>query len=154
MALSDLFAPDSNYTEMINEKVRSIITLNPKYFEGKMRFKGISEDQRFYLENGTSSYTSCNMKLPYASGIRTFPVPLPAIPNRQDSSEAAVRHLVTEFGSRLKNVSLLATEDTVKNSIRENYGDLVSPALLGKWHNDVNQAPGRVTSSPWPERMT
>jgi hypothetical protein len=155
LALSDLFAPDSNYTEMINEKVRSIITLNPEiYFEGKMRFKGISEDQRFYLENGHLIVYFLQYEIaPYASGIRTFPVPLPAIPNRQDSSEAAVRHLVTEFGSRLKNVSLLATEDTVKNSIRENYGDLVSPALLGKWHSDVNQAPGRVTSSPWPERI-
>ena len=104
LALSDLFAPDSNYTEMINEKVRSIIALNPEiYFEGKMRFKGISEDQRFYLENGHLIVYFLQYEIaPYASGIRTFPVPLPAIPNRQDSSEAAVRHLVTEFGSRLK----------------------------------------------------
>lgn len=70
-----------------------------------------------------------------------------------DSDIAAVVKMVEQFGSKLKNVSLLAPEDVVKKSIQENYGDLVSPALLSQWQNDLVNAPGRVSSSPWPERI-
>lgn len=37
--------------------------------------------------------------------------------------------------------------------MQENYGDYVSPALLAKWLNDPLNAPGRLTSSPWPDRI-
>lgn len=156
LALSDLFAPGTNYTEMINKRVKSMIELNPRdYFEGELGFKGISEDQRFYLENGSLIVYFLQYEIaPYAAGIRTFPVPLPSIGSKQlESDETAVMQLVAEFGSKLKNVSLLAPEDIVKNTLSENYGDLVTPGLLAKWQNDVNHAPGRVTSSPWPERI-
>lgn len=67
--------------------------------------------------------------------------------------EVAITQLLAEFGSKLKNVALLAPEDIVKNSIKENYGDFVSPALLAAWKNDPQNVPGRFTSSPWPERI-
>ena len=156
LALSDLFAPGSNYIEMINERVKSIIELDPDvYFEGEQGFQGINEEQRFYLENGNLIVYFLQYEIaPYAAGIRTFPVALPsAPPNQADSDEAAVMQLVADFGSKLKNVSLLAPAETVKNSLQENYGDLVSPRLLDKWQNEPDNAPGRGTSSPWPERI-
>lgn len=70
-----------------------------------------------------------------------------------NSDIAAVVKLVENFGSKLKNVTLLAPEDIVKESLQKNYGGLVSPALLHKWQNDLENVPGRVTSSPWPERI-
>ena len=156
LALSDLFAPDSNHIEMINERVRSIIALNPEeYFEGEHGFQGINEEQRFYLENGNLIVYFLQYEIaPYAAGIRTFPVALPSAPDQQaDSDEAAVMKLVSDFGSKLKNVSLLAPAEAVKNSLQENYGGLASPALLAKWQNDPDNAPGRAASSPWPERI-
>jgi hypothetical protein len=61
--------------------------------------------------------------------------------------------VVNEFGSRLKNVSLLSPEEALKESIRENYGELITPELLSIWENDPSLAPGRVVSSPWPEKI-
>ncbi len=68
-----------------------------------------------------------------------------------DAAQAA--ELVDNFGRSLKNVSLLAPEDIVKKSLQENYSEFVAPVLLTKWQNDPQNAPGRVTSSPWPERI-
>lgn len=70
-----------------------------------------------------------------------------------ESDETAIRSLVEEFGSRLQTVSLQAPKDIVSKSIQENYGDFVSPALLAEWLSDPLNAPGRVLSSPWPDRI-
>jgi hypothetical protein len=69
------------------------------------------------------------------------------------SDEKAVRNLVGGFGEKLKIGSLMAPKDTVKKNMQENYGDLVSPTLLKKWQNDPLNAPGRLVSSPWPDRI-
>ncbi|HPR93782.1 MAG TPA: copper amine oxidase N-terminal domain-containing protein, partial [Syntrophomonadaceae bacterium] len=68
-----------------------------------------------------------------------------------DAVQAA--ELAENFGRSMKNVSLLAPEDIANNNIEENYGNLVSPALLTQWKNDLQNAPGRAASSPWPERI-
>lgn len=73
--------------------------------------------------------------------------------NQDNNDQTAVTKLVQEFGQRLKNVSLTAAEETIINSVTENYGDLVSAELLSKWQNYPATAPGRLTSSPWPERI-
>jgi hypothetical protein len=70
-----------------------------------------------------------------------------------DSDQAAVTKLVEGFGKRLKNVSLLASGDAAAKSIKENYANYVSPSLLAQWQSDPQNAPGRVISSPWPERI-
>lgn len=70
-----------------------------------------------------------------------------------DNEETLIKKLVKDFGNNLKMVSLLAPEDMVKDSIKEYYGEFVSPELLEKWLNDPAKAPGRTISSPWPERI-
>ncbi|HHT63563.1 MAG TPA: hypothetical protein GXZ75_07785 [Clostridia bacterium] len=70
-----------------------------------------------------------------------------------ESNEAAVADLVEAFGTKLQTVSLLAPEDVLEKSMQENYAEFVSPALLEKWLKDPLHAPGRMTSSPWPERI-
>jgi len=67
--------------------------------------------------------------------------------------EAAIRLLIENFGQALKNVSLQAPQKIVAQSIEENYQDFVSPELLSLWQNDPSLALGRITSSPWPERI-
>ncbi|HYF92692.1 MAG TPA: hypothetical protein VD969_10665 [Symbiobacteriaceae bacterium] len=86
--------------------------------------------------------------------------PKPAEPNRQaetpptaENEEAAVRSLVETFGSRPQAVSLQAPADALKKSMQEHYGDLVSAELLSEWAGDPKNAPGRLTSSPWPDRI-
>lgn len=59
--------------------------------------------------------------------------------------------IVQIFGERLKNVSLFAPTEILNQSIRENYSDLVSIDLMNKWTIDPESAPGRLTSSPWPD---
>lgn len=69
-----------------------------------------------------------------------------------DENDEVIK-LVEEFGSTLKNVSLLAPRDVVVKSIEDNYGPYVTKKLLQKWLNDPRKAPGRISSSPWPERI-
>ena len=68
-------------------------------------------------------------------------------------SSVQVTSRVIEFGSRLKNVSLLSPNEILKKDIQLNYGTYITSELLNKWLNDPTQAPGRQTSSPWPDRI-
>ncbi|MCK9187361.1 MAG: hypothetical protein PHS16_02405 [Candidatus Colwellbacteria bacterium] len=70
-----------------------------------------------------------------------------------DKEKAIVQEIVFNFGSKLKNVSLLAPEDNLKESILDNYNDYVDPVLLNSWLDNTAEAPGRLTSSPWPEKI-
>lgn len=73
--------------------------------------------------------------------------------DHQSNHEDEVQSLVEEFGKRLQLVSLLAPEDVLEESMQENYGEFVSPALLIEWIKDPVNAAGRLTSSPWPDRI-
>ncbi len=78
-------------------------------------------------------------------------------PNSQQPSnandEALITGLIKDFGRKLQSVSLSAPEDLVQVSMHENYSGLVSPTLLTKWQDDPQNAPGRLVSSPWPDRI-
>jgi hypothetical protein len=65
--------------------------------------------------------------------------------------EGEIRELVENFGKRLQMVSLLAP--TAAEDLQRQYAEFVSPALLETWINDVSNAPGRMVSSPWPDRI-
>lgn len=70
-----------------------------------------------------------------------------------DEKGADVHEVVYQFGNQLKMVSLLAPDEILRESIREYYGDLVTPQLLKQWLENPRTVPGRYTSSPWPERI-
>lgn len=61
--------------------------------------------------------------------------------------------IVDGFGRKLKNVPLLAPKEILIKSIKDNYGIYVTDRLLEKWIKDPSKAPGRLTSSPWPDRI-
>lgn len=71
----------------------------------------------------------------------------------QETDISVIENLVEDFGSKLQVVSLLAPEEQLNKSMQENYGPFVSPELLEKWQVDPLNAPGRLTSSPWPDRI-
>jgi len=71
----------------------------------------------------------------------------------QNNHEEEINSLVEEFGRRLQQVSLLAPEEVLEDSMRKSYGEFVSPTLLEQWLKDPLKAPGRLTSSPWPDRI-
>lgn len=68
-----------------------------------------------------------------------------------NADDAAVRTFVQNFAQTFKNVSLLA--DDVNAQIDREYTGYVSPELLTAWKERRESAPGRYTSSPWPESM-
>lgn len=70
-----------------------------------------------------------------------------------ESDRAAVAGLVEDFGKKIQAVSLQAPEDVLKKSMQENYGNFASPALIAEWVNAPQNAPGRLTSSPWPDHI-
>lgn len=71
----------------------------------------------------------------------------------QPPDSAVVRAVVEEFGKRLKSVPLQAAPDQIRAAIIEQYADYVSPELLAVWVVEPSLAPGRLTSSPWPDRI-
>lgn len=73
----------------------------------------------------------------------------------QDSinEKTQVISTVINFGNELKSVPLLASKDALRKSMIENYGKYVTSSLIEKWINDPENAPGRLTSSPWPDRI-
>jgi len=70
-----------------------------------------------------------------------------------EDNKKAVISQVEGFGKKLQMVSLLATADTVKKSMQDNYSGYVTAELLAKFQGDPLSAPGRLTSSPWPDRI-
>lgn len=69
----------------------------------------------------------------------------------EDVEEAQIRALVEGFGKKLQNVSLLSPD--AAQQIQKQYAEFVSLALLEMWVNDLSVAPGRIVSSPWPDRI-
>lgn len=70
------------------------------------------------------------------------------------ADERAARELVEAFGLQLKNVPLTAEEEMVQESIGDYYAPYVMQDLLTAWITSPDQAPGRATSSPWPDHIT
>lgn len=79
--------------------------------------------------------------------------PTPEASPEADGPEQQVRDLVEGFGQALRNVSLTAPAEDVKNSIKDSYTSFVTADLLEKWLAAPDTAPGRETSSPWPDRI-
>lgn len=69
------------------------------------------------------------------------------------SETEQVKSLVTEFGTHLKNVPLTAQKELLVPVIKKEYAPFVSQTLLERFEEDPAHAPGRQTSSPWPDRL-
>jgi hypothetical protein len=67
--------------------------------------------------------------------------------------EYAVAGITNAFGANLKMVSLLADKDDVAASMDIHYKPFVTPELLAEWKADPTLAPGRQTSSPFPDKI-
>jgi hypothetical protein len=67
------------------------------------------------------------------------------------AAEAQVRAVVDGFGASLQQVSLLAPD--AADQIRTQYAPFVAADLLDLWAANPQAAPGRLTSSPWPDHI-
>ena len=75
--LKDLFKEDCRYKDIINKEIQDNIEKNQQdYFKGYDGFKGISENQKFYIEeNGIVVYFGQYEIAPYSTGIPEFKIP-------------------------------------------------------------------------------
>jgi len=80
-----------------------------------------------------------------------LPISACGAPMSSPAEEQQVTVVVEGFGQKLQMVSLLSP--SAANDIRTQYANYASPELLDQWASDPSQAPGRLTSSPWPERI-
>lgn len=67
--------------------------------------------------------------------------------------DADVERTVQGFGRAMKDVSLLAPPAQLESSMRAAYAPYVALELIDAWLADPAQAPGRRTSSPWPDSI-
>jgi hypothetical protein len=70
------------------------------------------------------------------------------------SAEAKeVTAVVTAFGANMQKVPLSGTHSTLVAALESAYGPYVSADLMIEWERGTLQAPGRKTSSPWPDHI-
>jgi hypothetical protein len=81
------------------------------------------------------------------NGERAEPLSAP------DDAPEAVIDPVKTFGLQFQKVQPVAPAPTPAQGILGNYSDFVTPELLKKWTDNPETAPGRVGSSPWPDRI-
>lgn len=76
--LKDLFVKGYDYKDIINREIRAEINKNPQnYFDSGSVFKGISENQNFYIEDDNLViYYQLYDIAPYVFGIPEFKIPL------------------------------------------------------------------------------
>lgn len=72
---------------------------------------------------------------------------------QSNDESIAVKSTVTEFGENLQKVSLLAPAEGRIAAMDAHYAPFVNAELLAEWKKDPSSAPGRNTSSPWPQRI-
>ncbi len=107
------------------------------------------------------SLVACTIPLTQTTGSNTAAVSsvAPTVPTttpiqttvNNAAEEVEIRDLVENFGKRLQVLSLQAPD--AAQEMQKQYSEFVSPALLEMWMNDVLEAPGRIVSSPWPDRI-
>lgn len=69
------------------------------------------------------------------------------------NEETQVRTVVETFGKALKQVSLTAEPQVASDAIISTYAPYLTSTLLNSWALEPDLALGKVTSSPWPERI-
>jgi len=76
--LKELFIKGYDYSDKINKEIKEQINKNPEnYFDSGAVFKGISENQSFYIEdNNLVIYYQLYDIAPYVFGIPEFKIPL------------------------------------------------------------------------------
>jgi hypothetical protein len=75
-------------------------------------------------------------------------------PDKKEAQDSAsAKAVVEQFGSQLKMVPLSGTPAAVREAIEQHYSAYVTPELLAQWLANPKLAPGRLTSSPSPDRI-
>jgi hypothetical protein len=69
------------------------------------------------------------------------------------NGEQVVTDLTHQIGEDMQKISLLGPKDTVESDIERYYKPIVTPELYAIWKTDINLVPGRVTSSPYPQKI-
>jgi hypothetical protein len=71
--------------------------------------------------------------------------------NSNLTEEAVVKSVIEDFGRRPQLVSLQSPN--ASQAMIEAYSEFLGPDLLETWANEPTRAPGRIVSSPWPDRI-
>jgi len=88
---------------------------------------------------------------PKSSDLGQTATTTPQNGNVEDQQSVAAENAVVGLGQQLNKVSLLAPD--ASSTMEEFYGPYVAPDLLAKWEADPSKAPGKQTSSPWPDHI-
>jgi len=141
-------------------QVKSTVEINGESLENSVKpmARRIPMKTLFYILGGGVLTTLLVVTLvlanPPSKNSDIAPVQTPAIhitPTGSVAEETEVRDLIENFGNRLKDVSLLAPD--AAEQIQNQYSEFVSLSLLEMWMSDASKAPGRLVSSPWPDRI-
>jgi hypothetical protein len=84
-------------------------------------------------------------------GFFLYRAPTRLLPNAADIN--AIYKVVGEFGARLKDVVITASDQSVITAVDFNLKQLITDRLYQVFVQDKIRIPGRYVSSPWPERI-
>lgn len=69
----------------------------------------------------------------------------------ESADTASVVGTVIGFGQQMQKVSLLAPKTEFEVAVDQAYGRFASPEIIAQWKLNPDAAPGKKTSSPWPQ---
>ena len=129
-----------------------------KELEDMYNLRYLGENEKYYF--GFSHPTdvqlpagvSAHLRERYEAAVNQFDKAIKTFKIKNGFNKDIVR-VVEGFGNRLQMVPLSGEESDVAQSMHEQYEEFVSPALIAKWLENPSKAPGRITSSPWPEHI-
>ncbi len=67
--------------------------------------------------------------------------------------ESEIKKLLDLFVQRMQLITLASPLERIKEMIKDAYHELVTEELLNQWLNSPQEAPGKITSSPWPDKI-
>lgn len=73
--------------------------------------------------------------------------------NNNRNPDTEIKQTISQFGKQLKKVSVLAPDSLLIPQMKQAYKPYITQELLQSWIENPSQAPGRKTSSPWPEKI-
>ncbi|WP_058486473.1 M56 family metallopeptidase [Defluviitalea phaphyphila] len=140
-------SPSNNIYEIINQSkfiYRTDINEDNRTFYLVIQLKNGDVLLALVYDNEENSYIRWLVRLEKLNDTNSEEI---------NQDEQDIQIMVEAFGKTLKEVLLSAPDDIVAANIKEKYGIYITSELLQKWQDNPQSAPGRMVSSPWPERI-
>ncbi|MHC1679329.1 MAG: hypothetical protein AB9886_02255 [Candidatus Cryosericum sp.] len=104
--------------------------------------------------NGLVRFIAVGIVLLLVMSVGAYLLFRPSTTTRPSAADInAIYQVVGEFGARLKDVDITASDQDMMTAVDFNLKRLITDRLYQAFAQDKSRIPGEYVSSPWPERI-